>query len=521
VNPLATDFDVLIIGTGVAGLASAIVAGEAGLRVGILSKSADSSGNNTWWAQGGIVSRGIDDNPELLAEDIMAAGSRVNNLEAVAIVAEEGPKVVQDLLIDKAGVRFERLDNGEYDFTREGAHSLRRILHAKDQTGRVIQDALTAYARKIDTISFHDGMLAVDLITNTHHSSDPQQKYKRRKVLGAYVLRSDTGNIERLFAPAVVIATGGVGNLYLHTSNPRGASGDGIAMAYRAGCEIINAEYIQFHPTTLYHRDAERFLMTEALRGEGARLMNRKGEYFMERYHPELKDLAPRDEVARAIYNEMDSSTGFVYLDARDISVDVADRFPAIVAKCAEHGIDPGKDLIPVVPAAHYFCGGIKVNINGRTEINGLYAVGESAGTGVHGANRLASVSLLEGLVYGARAAKHIVKKEYRIKAGLMESIPAWVYPKREVDFDPLLIAHDLQNIQTTMWNYVGILRNDRRLDRALSDLNYYSHRIEKFYKEARASHGIIELRNSVLTATIIARAASANTRSLGCHFRE
>jgi L-aspartate oxidase len=291
-------------------------------------------------------------------------------------------------------------------------------------------------------------------------------------------------------------------------------------MAYRAGCEIINSEYIQFHPTTLYHRDAERFLMTEALRGEGARLMNRKGEYFMERYNPELKDLAPRDEVARAIYTEMDSSTGFVYLDARNIDVDPAERFPAIAAKCGELGLNLREDLIPVVPSAHYFCGGIKVNANGKTEIKGLYAVGESAGTGVHGANRLASVSLLEGLVFGVRAARSIIKSEYRLRPELVDSIPSWVYPEQVVDFDPLLIAHDMQNIQTTMWNYVGILRSERRLDRALSDLNYYSHRIEKFYQQARAARDIIQLRNAVLTATIIARSARANTVSLGCHFR-
>jgi L-aspartate oxidase len=513
--------DVLIIGTGIAALASAIVAGEAGLNVAILSKSRLPEGNNTWWAQGGIVSRGEDDDPSLLAEDIMAAGSRINNIETVKIVAEQGPRAVQDMLIEKAGVPFQKLDDGSFDFTREGAHSVRRILHVKDRTGREIQEAMLAYARSIETIRFHDGVLAVDLITNTHHSTDPQQKYKRRRILGAYVLREETGDILPMFAPSVVLATGGVGNLYLHTSNPTSATGDGIAMAYRAGCEIINAEYIQFHPTTLYHRDAERFLMTEALRGEGARLMSRRGEYFMERYNPELRDLAPRDEVARAIYNEMDSSTGYVYLDARNIGVEPAERFPAIHAKCAELGLDLGRDLIPVVPAAHYFCGGIKVNANGRTEIKGLYAVGESAGTGVHGANRLASVSLLEGLVFGIRAANSIIKNEYRIKPGLAESIPAWVYPGQEVDFDPLLIAHDMQNIQTTMWNYVGILRNDRRLDRALSDLNYYSHRIERFYKEARAGQGIIQLRNAVLTATIIARAARANTRSLGCHFRK
>ncbi|AHC14843.1 L-aspartate oxidase [Salinispira pacifica] len=513
--------DVLIIGTGIAGLSAAVTAAEAGLSVTVLSKDGDVSRNNTWWAQGGIVAEGIDDNPELLAKDIMEAGSRINNVQAVNIVAQEGPELVHELLINKAGVPFERGKDGNFDRTREGAHSLRRIFHVKDQTGRAIQEHLMAYAAGLKNISFLPGMVAVDLITNTHHSTDPQQRYKKRKVLGAYVLDETSGEITPVFSPSVILATGGVGSLYLHTSNPASATGDGIAMAYRAGCEIINAEYIQFHPTTLYHRDAQRFLMTEALRGEGARLMNRRGEYFMERYQPELKDLAPRDEVARAIYNEMDSSTGFVYLDARNLKVDVQQRFPGIFHRCSELDMDIRSDLIPVVPAAHYFCGGIKVNSSGRTEIKNLYAVGESAGTGVHGANRLASVSLLEGLVFGVRAARSIIKHEAKLKSRLVNSIPEWKYPPRVVDFDPLLIKHDLQNIQSTMWNYVGILRTEKRLDRALSDLNYYTHRIERFYKEARAGKEIIQLRNAVLSATIIARAAQANTESRGCHFRE
>ncbi len=512
--------DLLIIGSGIAGLASAVTAADAGMKVTVLSKSGELSGNNTWWAQGGIVSRGIDDTPELLARDIFTAGSNINNAEAVRIVSEEGPSVVEDLLLRRAAIPFEKNADGSFDFTREGAHSVRRILHVKDQTGKAIQEGLMNLAKSSGNISFLDDMLAIDLISNTHHSSDAQQKYKKRRILGAYVLNEANGDIIPLFSPAVILATGGVGSLYLHSSNPPSATGDGIAMAYRAGCEIINSEYIQFHPTTLYHRDAERFLMTEALRGEGARLMNRRGQYFMERYNPELKDLAPRDEVARAIYSEMDSSTGFVYLDARSIDVDPSERFPAIHSKCAELGLDLRKDLIPVVPSAHYFCGGIKVNANGKTEIKGLYAVGESAGTGVHGANRLASVSLLEGLVFGVRAAQSIKKTEYRLRSELIDSIPDWVFPEQVVDFDPLLIAHDLQNIQTTMWNYVGILRNERRLDRALSDLNYYSHRIEKFYQQARAGRDIIQLRNAVLTAAVIAQSARANTRSLGCHFR-
>ncbi|MGI9256712.1 MAG: L-aspartate oxidase, partial [Salinispira sp.] len=464
---------------------------------------------------GGIVSSGPGDSPELLAEDIVRTGDGINNARAVRLVAREGPRLLEEYLAEL--VPFDRDDSGAFDWTREGGHSLRRILHRKDQTGKAIQDALLETLRREERVRFYPESIAVDLITNTHNSSDPQQKYRKRSIVGAYVMQNE--EIQPMFSPAVVLATGGIGRIYLHSSNPPSATGDGIAMAYRAGCEIINAEYVQFHPTTLFHRDAERFLITEALRGEGARLMNRSGEYFMKRYHPQLRDLAPRDETARAIYTEMDSSSGFVLLDARGLKVNVPERFPEIYRRCRELDMDIEKEPFPVVPAAHYFCGGIKTNMNAAANIRGLYAVGESACTGLHGANRLASMSLLEGLVFAVRAAGDIAKKERRLKAELIESIPGWVYPKEETDFDPLLIDHDIRNIQTTMWNYVGITRSRKRLNRALADLNYYSHRIEQFYKEARASRNIIQLRNAVLTAGIVARAAQANPVSQGCHF--
>ena len=510
--------DVLIIGSGIGGLSAAMALVEAGVRVSILSKTEDFSQNNSWWAQGGIIASGPGDSPELLAQDILQAGSNINNIQAVNIVAEEGPIFLRDYLIRKAKVPFERTADDDFDWTQEGGHSLRRILHIKDHTGRAIQEAMLAFLRAKDGVTFYPGRMAVDLITNTHHSSDYQQKYQQRRVLGAYVM--DGGEIMPMFSPAVILATGGVGHLYLHSTNPSSATGDGIAMAYRAGCEIINAEYMQFHPTTLYHRDAERFLMTEALRGEGARLVNRRGEYFMERYNPELKDLAPRDETSRAIYTEMESSTGFVFLDARDLKVEPSERFPKIYRRCQDLGMDISRDLIPVVPAAHYFCGGIKTDMQGCTDLKGLYVVGESACTGLHGANRLASTSLSEGLVFGIRAAHHTIQDASSLPQALINSIPAWVYPQQEMDFDPPLIQHDLQNIQTTMWNYIGIIRSRRRLDRALADLNYAAHRIEQFYREARVGRDIIQLRNAVLTATIMARAAQANTQSRGCHFR-
>ncbi|MBT3271816.1 MAG: FAD-binding protein, partial [Spirochaetales bacterium] len=312
-------------------------------------------------------------------------------------------------------------------------------------------------------------------------------------------------------------------NLFLHTSNPLGATGDGIAMSYRIGSEILNAEYVQFHPTVLFHREVKRFLISEALRGEGAKLMNRKGEYFMEKYSPENADLAPRDEVARAIYREMErEDADYVRLDAARVSeFPVDQRFPAIFDQCLSLGIDIRKEPIPVVPAAHYFCGGVKVNLHGETSITGLYAAGEAACTGVHGANRLASISLLEGLFWGIRCADRIVDTLEKLPGSLIESIPKWVTPQVEEAFDPVLVNQDFRTLQSTMWNYAGIIRSHKRLLRALADLDYLSHRIEQFYRGAILTRRIIELRNSVLTASVIVRAALANPDSKGCHFIE
>lgn len=518
-------YDLLVLGSGIGGLCAAISAAERGLRVCMITKSRAVHESNTYYAQGGIVESGEGDSPELLEHDIFEAGDHLNFRDAVRLLAEEGPRAVDEYLVEKAGIPFLRIEGGEFDRTREAAHSVRRILHVKDTTGRSIEEGLIRFAGTLSGITLLSGHVAVDLITNTHNSSDYQERYLPARVIGAYILDTGSGSVEPFFAGSVVLATGGVGNLYQHTSNPPGATGDGIAMAHRAGCEIINAEYVQFHPTILYHRDVRRFLISEAVRGEGARLMNRAGEYFMERYNPSLKDLAPRDEVARAIYQEMDASgDGYVLLDTGTMhGVSFADRFPAIFDQCRAVGVEVPEEPIPVVPAAHYFCGGIKVDLNGRTSLSGLYAVGESSCTGVHGANRLASVSLLEALVYGLRAGTDAAEagraRGMTIPKRLIDSIPDWVYPENEEDFDSKLIQSDLLNIQSTMWNYVGIIRTKKRLYRALSDLNYLEHRIERFYEEARVTREIVELRNAVLTGSLIARAAFGNPRSLGCHF--
>ncbi|HSV55677.1 MAG TPA: FAD-binding protein, partial [Magnetospirillaceae bacterium] len=394
------------------------------------------------------------------------------------------------------------------------------IWHVKDSTGRSIQECLTSYVRGLDGVSFFPSSMAVDVITNTHHSRDDSQRYKPGRALGVYVYRADTGEVVPYFAPATILATGGVGNLYLHTSNPPGATGDGIAMAERAGAEVINAEYVQFHPTILFHRDLKGFLISESLRGEGARLMNRRGEYFMDRYHPALKDLAPRDEVSRAICREIEQTeSAYVLLDASLLKVDPRERFPGIYETCLRAGIDMCKDPIPVVPAAHYFCGGIKTDMEGRTTLPGLYAAGETACTGVHGANRLASVSLLEGVVFGLRAGRAALAESERPDRALLRSIPDWIFPAGEEEADPILIYHDLLYIQTTLWDYAGIVRTRKRLARAMADLNYLAHRVDSFYREARLSRPLLELRNAVDTALRIVRAASANPKSLGCHY--
>lgn len=515
-------YDVLVIGAGIGGLSCAISAAEKGLSVALVSKETSLEESNTFHAQGGIVERGELDSPKLLYEDICKAGTYLNNRKAVRFVAEKGPLFVREYLIDKAGVPFSRAPSGELSYTQEAAHSVRRILFAQDSTGKSIETSLLSYARSLSRIEFFPSTMAVDILTNCHNSTDPQERYHPLQALGAYLLDIPTYQIYPLFASHVVLATGGVGNLFLHTSNPKGATGDGIAMALRVGCEVINAEYVQFHPTILFHRDKQRFLITEALRGEGARLLNRRGEPFMERYHPAMKDLAPRDEVSRAIFREMALERGgYVYLDATACRVNLKERFPMIYEVCANLGIDIRKDPIPVVPAAHYFCGGIKVDLEGRTNIKGLYAVGENACNGIHGANRLASVSLLESLSFGIRCGRYIATHPSPVKQRVLHTIPQWVYPKEQEEFDPILISNDLLSIQTLMWNYVGIIRTKKRLLRALSDLNYMNHRIEQFYKAARVTRELLELRNAVFTGIAIARAALRNEESIGCHNRE
>jgi L-aspartate oxidase len=520
-------YDAIVIGAGIAGLSAAISAAERGLRVAVLSKEDDLLEANTYYAQGGIVGySGADcaDQGHRLVEDIVRAGDHVNYLDAVRQVVTEGPALVDQFLIRKIGVPFTTDESGRPSLTREAAHSVRRIYYAMDSTGKAIQEHLVAYARGLPSITLMPRHTAIDFITNIHNSKDAQERYRETRVIGVYALDEGGGAVASLFAPTVIAATGGVGNLFLHTSNPIGATGDGIAMAYRIGAEVLNAEYVQFHPTILYHRDKKRFLISEALRGEGATLINHAGAAFVHKYNPE-GDLAPRDEVARAIYREMErEDSEYVKLDASGITdLDLAARFPSIFQTCRELGIDIRKEPIPVVPAAHYSCGGIKVDLSGAASITGLYAAGEAACTGVHGANRLASISLLEGLVWGIRAGRSAVDGNgtAKLSPSLVESVPDWVEPSTAEEIDPVLLKQDFRTIRSTMWNYAGIIRSRKRLVRAQADLDYLSHRIEQFYRSARLTRQIIELRNSVLSASLIVRAALKNPVSLGCHYIE
>jgi L-aspartate oxidase len=514
-------YDVIILGSGIAGLSAAIFLKESGLNVAVFTKTKDINESNTLYAQGGIIAFKPEDNSGSIAEDIFKAGCYYNYSDAVYQLAKLGPKLVFDFLIDKIGVNFSKNANGNLDYTEEAAHSTKRIIHYYDHTGEKIENSLFEYAKKKNII-FYNSHTAIDLITNNHHSKDCQELYKEREVLGVYILDNNTGEVETIFSHKVILATGGIGNLYQYTTNPPSATGDGISMAYRSGADIINSEFVQFHPTALFHKDIKRFLISESLRGEGAKLINKNGEQFMNKYSP-LKELAPRDVVARAIYEEMNlSGNEYMFLDlANNYNGEkpIQERFSRIYNTCLSGGIDITKQPIPIVPAAHYFCGGIKVDISGNSSIKNLYAIGEVSCTGLHGANRLASDSLLEALLWAKKASTDIASSFHEIKKSRFNEIPDWKIPKESIDFEPLLIYQDWKAIRLTMWNYAGIIRTQRGLERAQSDLNYYTHRIFKFYKEARLNSDIIELRNAIVTAQLIVDAAIHNDISIGCHY--
>ncbi len=516
--------DTLIIGSGIAGAAAALtLAKDRNRHIILITRDPEPRESNTRYAQGGIIHRGPDDSAELLVHDILEAGAGASLPLAAEILASEGPSRLERLLITEAGVGFDKGSRGELAYGQEAAHSRRRILHVGDGTGKAIAEALISNLRRQPNIEIISNATAVDLITYPHHSRNPLDTYGPVACYGAYVFDRNGKAIHRTLAKSTILATGGLGRIYRNTTNPQGARGDGLAMASRAGARIINAEYVQFHPTALAAPGAEGFLISEAVRGEGGMLLTPDGEPFMHKYSPEWKDLAPRDVVARAIHAEMEAhGYSYVLLDiGTHMDADaLRKRFPNIHAECLRVGIDITREPIPVVPAAHYSCGGIAVNEWGETSISNLYAVGEVACTGLHGANRLASTSLLEGLVFGCRAAEHIVGQDNISSLPQPNDIPAWDESGLTQDSDPALIQGDMQTIQNIMWHYVGLIRSGDRLSRAIRELRHLQNEIETFYRTVKLSDGLIGLRNAVEVALIIAQAARHNRQSRGCHYR-
>ncbi len=518
--------DVLIIGAGISGATAALkLAQNPRRKIILITREQDPGESNTRYAQGGIIDRGSDDSADLLMKDILAAGGGASLPSSARILAEEGPVLLKDILVKMAGIRFDHSSHGDLEYGQEAAHSRRRIVHVGDGTGKAISAGLMEAVQRMPNIEMLTNATAVDLITYPHHSRDPLDTYKPITCHGAYVFDRFGKAIHRTLAAATVLATGGLGRIYRNTTNPLGARGDGLAMAHRARALILNAEYVQFHPTALSVPGAEGFLISEAVRGEGGILLTPRGKPFMGKYSPDWKDLAPRDVVARAIHTEMeDNGYSYVLLDiaSRMPSKKIKSRFPNIYAECLRVGIDIAREPIPVVPAAHYFCGGVAVDEWGRNNIANLYAVGEVSCTGLHGSNRLASTSLLEGLVWGARAAMDI---EAKLNAGSMhiptrDEIPAWDESGLTKDADPALIQGDMQTIQNIMWHYVGLIRSGDRLSRAIRELRHLQNEIETFYRRTKLSDGLIGLRNAVEVALIVALAARHNRQSRGCHFR-
>ncbi|OPZ16793.1 MAG: L-aspartate oxidase [candidate division BRC1 bacterium ADurb.BinA364] len=483
----------------------------------LITRESDPAVSNTWLAQGGIIYQAEEGDPDLLVRDMLEAGAGLSYLPACQTLASEGPKLVRELLVEECGAPFERLDNGELALTKEAAHSAARIIHAEDMTGRAIEQAILEAVRKQPGIALIGGATAVDLLSMTHHSLDPMDIYRTPRCVGAYVLDTKKGEVVPALAHETILATGGVGQLYLHTTNPRGARGDGIAMANRIGARLLNMEFIQFHPTTLYHPESKGFLISETVRGEGGALERRNGERFMDSAHP-MGSLAPRDVVARTIHDILlRHDEPCVYLNLTHKDADwIRGRFPNIYAQCLSLGIDITKQRIPVVPAAHYSCGGVAVDLEGRSSIAGLRAVGEVSCTGVHGANRLASTSLLEALVWGWRAGRSAAHAVASTRCPLPR-VKAWI-PEYE-DADPALIHQDWLAIRHTMWNYVGLARSRKRMARARENLQELRNEIEGFYASARLTDDIVGLRNGVQAALCVLYAALANPRSRGCHY--
>jgi L-aspartate oxidase len=500
--------DILIIGGGAAGLAAALHL-AASARVTVLSKGDADSASSTW-AQGGIAAvTDPDDSLGAHAQDTLAAGAGLCDPDVVRFTVEHAGAAIEDLV--RWGVQFDT-ENNHFHLTREGGHSFRRILHVADATGRAIIDTLTQQVLDHPRIELLSDRVAIDLINLS--------KFGRHanRCAGAYVLNRSSGHVEVFQARFVILATGGASKVYLYTSNPDSSTGDGIAMAWRAGCRIANMEFNQFHPTCLYHPHAKSFLISEAVRGEGGILLLPDGDRFMRRFDPRL-ELAPRDVVARAIDHEMKrTGADCVFLDISHRSKSfIESHFPTIARRCLDFGIDMAREPIPVVPAAHYTCGGVLVDGDGLTDLPGLYAIGEASCTGLHGANRLASNSLLECLVFARAASEHILA---RLEGAYPEvTVPQWDESQVTDSDEDVVIAHNWEELRRFMWDYVGIVRTDKRLQRAQRRLDLLRQEIHDYYSHYRVSNDLIELRNLVHVAELIVRSALSRQESRGLHY--
>jgi L-aspartate oxidase len=515
---VSQEFDILVVGSGIAGLSFALKVAQGGANVAILTKK-NQAESNTNYAQGGIAAvTSASDDLEAHVTDTLQAGDGLCDENVVREIIHDGPACIQELI--DLGVDFTRLGDGRQSLGREGGHSKRRILHVKDMTGKAIEEALLAAIADHPRIIVYEHFFAIDFLT-------VKKLWKRGllpgeeadRIIGLYALNVHTGEVETFSAHAVMLASGGVGQVYQYTTNPSIATGDGIAMAYRCGLEIHNLEFVQFHPTALYSQTGERFLITEALRGEGARLRNLAGEAFMEKYD-DRTDLAPRDIVARAIDQEMKKSGArHVWLDATDIAAsELQDRFPNIYSVCLRNGIDITKDPIPVVPAAHYLCGGVASDTSARTALPGFYVCGEVACTGLHGANRLASNSLLEAVVMAHRGALAVL--EYLEKRNPNHiSLPLWVENDLQDSDERVILLHNQDELKRTLWDYVGIVRSTKRLKRARTRIRNLQSEIQEYYWNFKVDSTLLELRNMILVASLIVECALQRKESRGLHY--
>ena len=510
--------DFLVIGSGIAGLSFALKAAATG-SVTILTKRAIRE-SATFYAQGGIASvTSIEDTFDEHIKDTLYAGAGLCDKEVVELVVKDAPARIQELIAH--GVKFtsRATDTGaELDLGREGGHSKRRIVHAEDLTGKAVEDALVDEVAANKNIAVYENHIAIDLISHSKFVKNGAVASDGETVWGAYALDKATGSIHTFASKVTVLASGGAGKVYLYTSNPDIATGDGIAMAWRVGADIANMEFIQFHPTCLYHSKAKNFLISEAVRGEGGILKLASGEPFMKQHHP-MADLAPRDIVARAIDHELKKSgDDCVYLDISFKPAEfIKTRFPNIHRKCLEFGYDMTTGPIPVVPAAHYVCGGVKTGLNGATTIHRLYAIGETASTGLHGANRLASNSLLEALVFADRASKDAASIAARTRA--LPQMPQWEAGEAVISDEAVVITQNWDEIRRFMWNYVGIVRSDKRLERAWRRITLLKNEINEYYWNFTVTNNLVELRNIATIAELIVRSAKLRKESRGLHY--